>query len=156
MKEQYGEYEIRYDEDSGRFTAFKGNESIASSAKLSDLKKRLDRVGEVRAKFQRFKVLSLARGGRHDEERAGIVEWEVTSIVQRDEVWVSNGVDRKKTRLNASHYEAFYADTPENRQALEGVVTLYKQREALDKRIGMDLALVKRASVPTGAETEAG
>ena len=156
MKEQYGEYEIRYDENQERFTAHKDGEQIAYSAKLPELRKKLDRVGVVRAKFQRFKVLSIEARSRFGVDKTGLVEWDVTSVVQGSEVWVSSGPNRKKTHLKPSHYEAFYADTPENRTKIAGVIALYKEREALDAKIEAATNAIERATVPSGVETEAG
>lgn len=158
MKEQYGEYEIRYEEVREEFVAYKGEERVAKSAKLADLKKRLDRVEVVRGKFKSFKVLTVDSGGRGytDDKGPRIVEWKVTSVVQGDECWLTNQEDgtRSKERLSKG-YKAFVADTPENRTALEGIVKLYKQRDALDSRINVEVKLLKKAEVPAGAETEA-
>ena len=86
MQEQYGEYEIRYDETREKFEAFKGEERTASSGKLSDLKKRLDRVNVVRAKFNKFKILQVTAGGRYDDKTPRIIESGITYLTPSTEM----------------------------------------------------------------------
>lgn len=154
MKEQYGEYEIRYSEHLERFEAYKGQEQVATSAKLSELRKRLDRVGDLRSKFQRFKVLTVATDGRNGGAPR-VVEHEVTSVVHGDECWLVNLETKGRYKVKiGNRYNGYYADTPANRDVLAGVVELHKSIAELNERLNAEVKRCAVAAVPAGTPTE--
>lgn len=148
MKEQYGEYEIRYEEYNERFAAYQDNKEVANSPSLATLRKKLDHIGKVRAKFKRFTILSL-------DDVDGILELEVTSVASGNDVWVVHDGKRSKVRLGNDRWGSnFYADTPKNRKLLAEAAALHKQRAAIYERIEAIVKKATAATVPSGAEPE--
>ena len=129
---------------------------MARSAKLSDLKKRLDKIDVVRGTFKRFKILSVDSGrGWHSRSRGPkIVEHEVTSVVHGILCWITNLDDksRRKERISSG----FYADTDKNRSILSEVVDLNKRIVLIEGQIQTKLASAAVAYVPAGSPTEEG
>lgn len=161
MTEQYGDYKIEYREDANgkpRFIATKDGEQIATSQKLSDLKSRLDRVKNVTQTFNRFKVLAIESGRRFcRDDKPRIVEWEVTSAVNGSDVRAVNQENKERRVIslgNKRYGSPFFADTPKNREILQGVVALYVERAALDDKIEARTKLVSPAALPDGTVTE--
>ena len=153
MEEKCGEFVIKYDERVEKFIAYNGTEEVASSLKLADLKKRLDRIGVVRKGFKRFKVLSVTSGNHWSDikKEPRIVEYEVTSVVDGSRCWLTEVGTKQRRQENITHY---YAETEANRKILARVVELYKERRKLDGRIEAEKSKATTASIPKGASTE--
>jgi hypothetical protein len=130
LTEQYGEYLITYNEHAEKFVATCGGDPIASSAKLPELRKKLDKLG--REEFARFKVLGLEYSSMLGGGGPGIVEYEVTNHAEpgyrnEQKVWVTNLSTKKRS---ATELDRLYADTPKNRRLLTQAVECYEMADA--------------------------
>lgn len=100
MEEQYGEYKIRYNESRERFECYLG-EHIYYSVRLTDLKKKLDKLGEnekeFKKKFDRIDIIKSNYG--HDEWEEG----QITSVAEYQygskEYWITIKGKRQKETL---------------------------------------------------------
>jgi hypothetical protein len=161
MQEQYGKFKLVYNEGRAEFVAYdEHDDEVSRSAKLSDLKKRLDRIGKVRKEFKRFTILSVYSGGSDSAPR--IFEHEVTSIVdrRRELVWLStkDGKDTKRAQAKICEVrwgERYYPDTPEVRASLADAVRLYNQAREIEATAAKQLAAIPSPNLPADAEEEA-
>ncbi len=137
MKEQYGEFEIVYNEQWERFEALQDGKVIRFSTKLSSLKESLDR--EKKKNYPRTKVFLQ---GRHDFEFG-----EVTSPAQSDiygnYYWfVSKSKDKRKISE-----DGIYRDNEKNNFILKNILTHQKDIEAIEEKINMLIDSLEEADL---------
>ena len=110
IKDEYGKFKIGYNENTDVWTGTLDGETIATSQKLSELKKRLDKHGQAEKAFTRVKVF-------WKDHWSGWDEGEVTSVTPEGEAWIS-GEGKKKARHKMGSYnlKSLYLHIDENMQ----------------------------------------
>lgn len=116
----YEGYVIRYDERSDEWYC---HDFDARSTKLSELKKRLDKLGSDEKKFERFQAYINPYG-----------TWKlvtVTSNADYNQVWT---IDDEKHRAKI-HRGGLYKFSAENKERIERMESIEQQRTELRNRI---------------------
>jgi hypothetical protein len=127
VEEKYGEYVIKYSETRDRFEADLDGMQEASSSKLSELKKRLDKIGDEKKAFIKVKVFQI----NYDNGAANLIEGHVTSRAEDGGAWVTWQTGKRE---KCGSYRAPYVDTPQNRAAFSQIQTLYADRCVLREK----------------------
>lgn len=141
MEEKYGEYLIKYVEFSEVFVAYdsKGDEESRSKS-LSELKKRLDKIGETKKTFVRVPVLETSSCGFFEKG-------EITSITENKRLRVTWENGRRET-LWYNHNPIL--DTPENREVYTEYKKVFDEIRELEEKLRNIESKFKRYEVPNG------
>lgn len=148
MTEKYGDYTIRYNESTNKWTVDLGEEiGLADKDTLRQAREYCDnrdkRLESGKRKQDPIKVYYL---------RYGIVEATVTSITEDGEAWITYMDDGKKQRTKV--YSGYRGDpwdlceiTPENTEKAKKIIANYAERKRLDQETGQLERSMKRLIV---------
>jgi hypothetical protein len=142
MTEQYGDYEISYNEATDKWEGRRGNQVVSRSLRKSALLNRLDKIDAAESVFERVSVFKLPRLGE------GVVYGEITSVVpETKDVWVTWQQGAKKIRKLMRYRDALqavYVVTDANKELLVEWERLEQARKSAQKRRDAVRAKMKR------------
>lgn len=142
---EYAGYTIKYMEGYPKpFVAYDKDERVAESISLDNLRKRLDRIGVVRAAFTPFTIL------RFNDK---MEEWTVTSIASPSEIWASGPNGRRKL-TTARDYDAVYVDSPTARSVMTDATEQIRRARAAIKAATDAVAALPRYHPDRSQPTE--
>ncbi len=150
MKEQYGEYEIIYNENNSRFEITIGESDIYADTLLF-MKHKLDKLMESEKKFKRIPCFFKPGWQRYSTD--DFIRGSVTSYIGYDgrnhEIWT---VSDKKLRKKRYIKDA-YADTDNNQKAIDRIRDLRAQESEIRVAIETWKKGMEKVTIP-GVKTD--